>query len=250
MFTFGEALRNAVTAIPAAAGEMIRIGFMLPTDAATFTCARALVVGDLVRRVLEDIHSAQVLAAAITNDCGAADLARRCDLMVRPTIGTFATQADAEVGLGKPLDLIVTVIGTQDEAAPPTPALRVAPVHATVPYPELDPATVRFVLARAPYAQELEMTKSLLVDSHAVLEGWRDRLDQWSRHPSKPVPLDWRSEVIVALDTDLDVTQVVAVMSELEDSEAIEPGTKFEAFSYLDRVLAVDLARNLGRVRR
>jgi hypothetical protein len=42
---------------------------------------------------------------------------------------------------------------------------------------------------------------------------------------------------------------VVAMMIELENTEGVEPGAKFEAFAYLDRVLAVDLARNLGRTR-
>jgi hypothetical protein len=37
------------------------------------------------------------------------------------------------------------------------------------------------------------------------------------------------------------------LLRELEDIEGIEPGAKFEAFNYLDRVLAVDLARDLGR---
>jgi len=250
MLTFRDALSNSVRPIPVAAGDMIAVGFMLPADLEAFTCARVLVVGDLVRRVLEDIHSVQVLAAVITDDRAAADSVRRWGLMVRPVIGAFTTSASAAVGLAKPLDLIIAVAATQDDVALSVPALRVAPVHATVSYPALDPATARFALAGAPYAQQLGVTNSLLVHSHALLERWRDRLDLWSRHPSRPVPPDWRSGVIAALDNDLDVTQVVAMMAELEGAERVEPGTKFEAFSWVDRVLAVDLARNLGRIRR
>jgi hypothetical protein len=39
------------------------------------------------------------------------------------------------------------------------------------------------------------------------------------------------------------------MMSELEGAEGVEPGAKFEAFAYLDQVLAVDLSRDLGRTR-
>jgi hypothetical protein len=56
--------------------------------------------------------------------------------------------------------------------------------------------------------------------------------------------------VIAALDDDLDVARLVAMMGELEIAEDIEAGAKFEAFAFLDRVLSVDLTRDLGRIGR
>jgi cysteinyl-tRNA synthetase len=126
----------------------------------------------------------------------------------------------------------------------------VAPVRAKVPYPGADLATVRFALAGVPYARPLDVTRSLLARSQDILDRWRDRIDQWSRHPSRPVPTTLRTAVIAALDDDLDVAAAVAMMSKLDNAEGVEPGAKFEAFTYLDRVLAVDLARDLGRMRR
>jgi hypothetical protein len=49
------------------------------------------------------------------------------------------------------------------------------------------------------------------------------------------------------LTTTIDVTRVVEMMNELEGAEGVDPGAKFEAFAYVDRVLAVDLSRDLGR---
>ncbi len=250
MLTFRDPLSDATMPIAVAGGDMIGVGFVLPADAGPFTCARVLVIGDLVRRVLEDVHSAQALAAVIADDHAAADRVWRSGLMVRPLAGVFTTAAAAEADLGKPLDLMITVAGPRWEPALRPAVVGVAPVRAAVPYSEPDPATVRFALASVPYGQQLEVTTSLLEHTQAVVDRWRHRVDQWSRHPSRPIPPTWRTAVIAALDDDLDVTRVVAMMDELEYTEGIEPGAKFEAFTYLDRVLAVDLARNLGRTRR
>jgi hypothetical protein len=250
MLTFHDRLRDARMPITLAAGDMFGVGLVLLADAGPFTCARVLVVGDLVRRVLEDVHSVQELAAVITDDRVAVDAAWRPGLMVRPPIGVFTTRAGAEVDLGKPLDLVVTAAVSQDEPALRPPAVEVAPVRAAVPYPGADPATVRFAFARVPYARQLKVTSSLLVRCQVTLDRWREHVDEWSRHPGRPIPPAWRTAVIADLDDDLDVPAAVAKMAELEDAEGIELGAKFEAFAYLDRVVAVDLMRGVGRIRR
>jgi hypothetical protein len=249
MLTFRPS-SDATMPIAVAGGAMIGVGFVLPADAGPLTCARVLVVGDLVRRVLEDVYRGQVLAAVITDDQTAADKVWRSGLMVRPVTGMFTTRAAAEADLGKPLDLMITVAGSGDEPVPRLAAIGVAPVRAPAPYPEPDPATARFALARLPYKQQLEMTSALLADAQSILDRWRDRVAQWSRHPSHPIPSDWRTAVIAALDDDLDVARLVAMMGELEIAEDIEAGAKFEAFAFLDRVLSVDLTRDLGRIGR
>jgi hypothetical protein len=43
------------------------------------------------------------------------------------------------------------------------------------------------------------------------------------------------------------VARVATLMSELEAADSVEPGAKFEAFTYVDRMLAIDLGRYLGR---
>lgn len=250
MLTVRDASSGTQIQIAVAGGDMIGVGLVIPPTAGPFTCARVLVVGDLLRRVIEDIHSAQVLAAVISDDYPAAEKLWRSDLMVRPVVGMFTTEAEAEAGLGKPLDLMITVAGPDDAPAPRPPAIRVAPVRTEVPYPGAEPATARFALANVDHKHQLNMTGSLLARSQAVLDRWRDRVAEWSRHPSRPIPATWRTAVVAAFDHGLDVARVVAMMSELEEADDVEPGAKFEAFTYVDRVLAVDLMRNLGRIPR
>jgi cysteinyl-tRNA synthetase len=111
-----------------------------------------------------------------------------------------------------------------------------------------EPTTLRFALAKVPYAWPLDVTDSLLEHSEQIMERWRDHVDEWSHHPGRPIPSAWRTRMTAALDDDLDAARLVATMQVLATTEVVEPGAKFEAFAYLDRVLAVDLMRNLGRV--
>jgi hypothetical protein len=247
MLTFRDSLSDAKLPMSVAPGQTIGLGLELRAAIDPCTCARVLVVGDIARRVLEDVHSAQVLAAVITDDHAAADQLLRSGLMVRPVIGVYATRAAAEAGVGRPLSLITTPAEVQHELPVWPQVVAVAPVRAPGRCPESEAATVRLALACVDYAQPLEVTRSVLERCQAILERWRDRMDQWSRHASRPIPPTSRAAAIAALDDDLNVARVVAMMSELEDIEGIEPGAKFEAFNYLDRVLAVDLTRDLGR---
>ncbi len=250
MLTVHDPFSGADIKITVAGGDVIRVGFVIPAEAGPFTSARVLVVGDLLRRVVEDVYSAQVLAAVIATNHSVAERVWESGPMVRPVLGMFTTAAEAEAGLGKPLDLVVMVARAEDEPGLWPPAVAVAPVRATVPYPGAGPATARFALANINHTHRLDVTSSLLERSQAVLSRWRDRVAQWSRHPGRPIPPAWRTAVIAAFDDDLNVPRAAELMSELEDAERVEPGAKFEAFNYVDRVLAIDLGRGLGRTQR
>jgi hypothetical protein len=247
MLTFRDASSGAKKPILATGGDMVGVGFVLPPTGGPFTCARVLVVGDLLRRVIEDIHSAQVLAAIITNRHSAVEPVGRSDFMVRPVVGVFGSEAEAVARLGRPLDLIIRVAESVETPPRPT-AVNVSPVHSVVPYPGSGPDTTRFALASVNHTCQLNMTDSLLERSRTLLHRWRDRLAEWSRYPSRAIPSAWRSAVVAAFDDGLDVTRVTELMSALEDADDVEPGAKFEAFNYVDRVLAVDLVRDLGRL--
>lgn len=274
MLTLHTVVDDTATPITIGRGAMIGIGFVIPADTDPFTRARVLVVGDLLRRVLEDIHSAQVLAAVITDDTTATDSLYGAGLMVRPPIGVFSSREAAESFLGRSLDVLVTVTGCDIEpwtrpersghgaAAERNgeglgpyrdrtrlPTMAVAPVRMIAAVGEPDPEALRLALVQVPYSREIEMSGSMLEQAHAVVLRWRERLGLWSHHPSRPIPARWRAAALAALDDDLDVAGVVAMMAELEGDEAISPGAKFEAFAFFDRVLAVDLARDLGRKR-
>ena len=170
--------------------------------------------------------------------------------MVRPVVGTFSTESEAEDALGTRLNVMTAVAGTDDAPAPRPPAIGVASVHNFVPYPGAAADTARFALTSVNHKYRLNMTASLLARSQNILERWRNRVAEWSRYPSRPIPDAWRAAVIASLDDDLDVARVMAMMTELENADDIEPGTKFEAFTYVDRIFAVELVRNLGQAPR
>lgn len=250
MLRLRDPLRHEALPISVAAGDMVHVGFVLPTVVAPLTRARVLVVGDLVRRVLEDLHSAQVLATLITEDRSAADDDWRAEYMVRPMAGVYADLHAAEEGMGRPVDLVIVTDEYSRQLTPMRSVMGVAPVHYAELLSEADPASVRFALARVPYAQPVDITRSVLDQADTVLARWRKHLAVWGRHPSRPIPPGWRTAAVDALDDNVDVGAVVTMLLALEEVDDIAPGVKFEAFAYLDRVLAVDLARELGRSRR
>jgi hypothetical protein len=249
MLRVRDPVSGAITSLGVLAGNTVRVGFVLASDADELSCTRVLVIGDLVCRVLEDLHSAQVLTAVIADERTRVDHLLRSGLMVRPVCEVFCDRHGAETYLGRPLDILVAVGSTDHQTALRGPTLAVAPARCAAQNWPAEPTTLRFALAKVPYAWPLDVTDSLLERSERVVESWRDHVAQWSRHPSRPIPSTWRAAVIAALDDDLDVARLVAMMHELDRTGIVEPGAKFEAFAYLDRVLAVDLMRNLGRAR-
>jgi hypothetical protein len=53
--------------------------------------------------------------------------------------------------------------------------------------------------------------------------------------------------ILTALDTDLDTPAALRGLAALAADPEIPPGSKFEAFAYLDSFLGLDLARDVGR---
>ena len=246
--TFLDRLTGTLEPITAQAGDVLRCAAFLPPATETLLRARVLVTGDLVGRVLEDFHGIQVLLAVIAADTNVAAL--QSDLAVRPAAGVFPSLAEAHAYLGPRLDIAVTTA----DARGTTPAGLAATVrverisgHATTD--EFDPLTLRMGLMSVDYSATLQLSHALLVSCHARLERWRRRLAEWSHHPSHPIPSLWRASLRSAFDDDLDVSRALSLLTELQDAENVDPGAKFEAFAYADRVLALDLMAQLGRAR-
>ena len=246
MLSVHDAVSGAKTKIAFVGGDTLHVGFVIPDEAGPYTCARVLAAGDLLRRVAEDIHSAQVLAAIISTDSWVTEQDWESALSVRPVIGRFGATNEAEAAFGHSLDFVVTVAEEHDQPASGPPAMLVAPAHAVVPYPGAEPTTARFALTNINHRYRLDVTNSLLVHSHTMLERWRDRVARWSQHPGRAIPPVWREAVVSAFDCDLNVARVATLMGELEEADSVEPGAKFEAFTYVDRMLAIDLGRHLG----
>src|ERR1700728_668743 len=93
----------------------------------------------------------------------------------------------------------------------------------------------------------MNLTWDTLQAAEATLLRWRQRVADWARSPSKPMCAQYVSDITGAFDDDLDTPAALRGLRELEKDEAIPPGSKFETFAHADRLLGLDLARDIGR---
>ncbi|MEW2038443.1 hypothetical protein AB0885_15230, partial [Streptomyces sp. NPDC005534] len=86
-----------------------------------------------------------------------------------------------------------------------------------------------------------------------VWEVLKDALDRrvkaaeagWATRPSKAVPEDVRLRLRTAWEDDLDIPAVLDVLRWMETSDVAE-GARFESFAYADRLLGLELTREIG----
>ncbi len=71
----------------------------------------------------------------------------------------------------------------------------------------------------------------------------------WAEEPSQAMAPAYRDEVLAAFDDDLDTPRALQVLRRLEKDDDVAPGAKFETFAWADRLLGLDLARDVGRAK-
>ncbi|MGO9083549.1 MAG: cysteine--tRNA ligase [Streptosporangiaceae bacterium] len=113
----------------------------------------------------------------------------------------------------------------------------------------LDPLALRLALCEHRYRQQMNLTWETLAAADKTLRRWRDRVAQWADSPSRPMPAQYAADIAAALDDDLDTPAALRLLRALERDATVPDGAKFETFAHFDRVLAVDLARDVGRPR-
>ncbi|MFD4509498.1 hypothetical protein [Streptomyces sp. NPDC058457] len=207
------------------------------------TALRVLLTTDLLLRALElggtpvlplltaDHHQAELHAAATT-------------LGIRP----FEDGRDLAAGLGEAQVVHVTATGGTVDRAGVTVA--VAPADgpdAGVLTTLDDPAALRLALLDAPRGTAVHLGAGALDEAGRRLGRLRLSVAQWARSPSRPVPEKVRGRLRDAWEDDLDVPGVLGVLRWMEDQPEIPAGARFETCAYADRLLALDLTRDLGR---
>ncbi|GAU69775.1 hypothetical protein SSP35_14_01090 [Streptomyces sp. NBRC 110611] len=110
-----------------------------------------------------------------------------------------------------------------------------------------DPLALRLALLSHPHREPIPLTSRMLTDAEQTLTLWRDRVADWARSPSRPIPDDIRCQARTALADGLSTPRVLAVLRHVAARREIPDGAKFEVFAYLDRVLGLDLVRDVGR---
>jgi cysteinyl-tRNA synthetase len=113
----------------------------------------------------------------------------------------------------------------------------------------LDPLALRLALLEHRYRQRMDLTWDILRAADANLRRWRDRVADWAWSPSKPMCAQYVSDIVTAFDDDLDSPAALRSLRALEADEQIPPGSAFETFAHVDRLLGLDLARDVGRPR-
>lgn len=110
-----------------------------------------------------------------------------------------------------------------------------------------DPLAFRLALMTFPQHQPADLTKDVLADADEMIARWRNRVALWAESPSKPMPAQIAATARSAF-ADLDTAAAICLLRDLTLDTDVPPGAKFETFVYADRVLGLDLPRDIGRI--
>lgn len=152
--------------------------------------------------------------------------------------------AEVAAGPPEPLDIAVAAAG---EAAGSPAHLVVPGASGPVDLAGAEPLALRLALLRHPYRQELTLTPDEVKAAGEDLTGWRALVSHWAQSPSKPLCAQYVGDFLDALDNGLDTPAALATLAALAADALIPNGSKFESFAYADRILGLDLAREVGR---
>ncbi|MFF1282582.1 hypothetical protein [Streptomyces sp. NPDC058299] len=173
-----------------------------------------------------------------------------CTAATRLAIRPFEDGRDLASGLGEAQVIHVTGPHTATVRAE-GPVAAVAPVTWTgseSPLPALlaDPAALRLALLSVPRRETARLDATALDRAAGQLAHWRRAVAGWARRPSRPVPEEIRTRLRSAWDDDLDLPRSLAVLRDVEHAPDLPDGARFETYAHADRLLALDLLRDLG----
>lgn len=220
-------------------------------EVADLTGPRVLLLADLLARAAE-LGNLQVFYVLASDRQQPASEQAIEALGIHPPAAR-ASSAEAEAALGGPIDVHLA-----SNDGPPDDRLRglVVPVGVARAHPEAgtaagllagdEPLAVRLALLSFRYHQSADLTEEMLAEARATVGHWRLRVAQWAESPSKPVPAQIAGTVQSAFG-DLDTVSALALLRSLEAESDVPAGAKFETFLYVDRLLGLDLPRDIGR---
>lgn len=219
------------------------------------TGLRVLLAADLLFRAAE-LENLQVLTA-LAADGGSREeldaLARPADALgIHPPAARVSAQ-EAEAELGGPVDVYVAARGTQREMRQGGIVITVGPIRIAgatgqdVMTGLPDPLAVRLALMTFPLDEQADLTDDALARAGGTLTDWRHRVAEWAQSPSRPVPAN-PADAIRAAFSDLDTASVITLLRGLTADDGVPAGARFETFLYADRVLGLELPRDIGRL--
>ena len=242
---------------------LLRVGAYLPPDddQPGWTGVRVLLIADLLARVAE-LRGLQAVTAALfageppAGQNGAERAA--ASLGIHPAAARASADRAGSV-LGGPADAQIT--GPEGgTSGPDGPVVRAGAVHwhataaggdtpAASTTPASDPLAIRFALLSRPHDQPADLSDAALAEAGRTVTRWHGRVAAWAESPSRPMPASARAALDAAF-SDLDTPRALRVLADLEQDADVPEGARFETFAFADRVLGLELAREIGQSRR
>ncbi|MFI1797974.1 hypothetical protein ACH427_11545 [Streptomyces sp. NPDC020379] len=205
---------------------------------------RARLVADVLVRTAE-LHGGQALLGLVgTGATRETHETRAAVLGIRPPAAS-GTLDEVARALGGRADVYVTAGREPAEQGVTVRVGEVRPYERPSPA-GLDALALRLALLTHPHHQPVAFTPEELAAAHRTLERWRRAVAHWAQAPSKPMCAEILGQALAGLEEDLDVPVVLDALNRLEADTGLPDGTKFETFTYLDRVLALELTREIG----
>lgn len=112
-----------------------------------------------------------------------------------------------------------------------------------------DPLALRLFFLTGRYRQQMNLTWDAVSGADRRLRRWRAKVAEWAEEPSTAMCADYVRRISDAFDDDLDSPTALVALGELEKDTDIPAGSKFETFVWVDRILGLDLARDVGKPR-
>ncbi|MEL5953279.1 hypothetical protein AADR41_00435 [Streptomyces sp. CLV115] len=266
MLRIADTRTGHLVEIPAAPRRLLRSCVHLPalgagTDDGTGIGPlhlRVPLIGDVLARTAE-LNGLQVVTVLTTPEL-TPDRARALD-RVMAVLGihppTVIGPHRPEAALGGPADVHVTTGDTDAGDLADGARIEVGRVDTTVPEQDApapadgvpDPLAVRLLLLGRPYGTPVTVTGAALAEARRTLIEWRRSVADWAQEASRPIPSGLLRQSHAALAEDLDVAAVLELLAEVAGRSDVPAGAKFETFAHLDRVLGLDLARDVGHQR-
>ncbi|MEU6877419.1 hypothetical protein [Streptomyces sp. NPDC046712] len=232
---------------------------------------RALLVGDVLARTAE-LHGLQSRTSLTTPDlpheqAGALDRAMSAvgihppatvgahhltgSLCAAADVHLFAYGTAAQDAVGGVHIEVGQVGPASGEKGVPDRAPLLSPGLLDAVAPEgTDPLAVRMLMLGHAHRTPVTVTSTALEEARRTLGHWRQLVADWAQEPSRPIPDDVLRHAHAVLADDLGVPAVLDTLATVATRADVPAGAKFETFAFLDRVLGLDLAREVGHQHR
>src|SRR3954452_24917408 len=109
-----------------------------------------------------------------------------------------------------------------------------------------DPLALRLAFLSSRYRQQANLSWDTIAGAQKTLDRWRASVAAWAEEPSQALDAAVRADVLDAYSDDLDTPRALQVLRAFEKAD-MPAGCKFETFAWADRLLGLDLARDVGK---